>query len=137
MANFWLLKSEPFVFSFQDLQREGRTTWDGVRNYQARNFLRAMKLGDQCLFYHSNEGLAVVGVARVSREFFPDPTAETGDWSAVEVQPQQALMRPVTLSEIKATPALQQIGLVRTPRLSVMPLAEAEYNLILAMGEGR
>ena len=136
MANFWLIKSEPFVFSFEDLRRDGRATWDGVRNYQARNYLRAMEVGDLCLFYHSNEGLAVVGVARVSRAFFPDPTAESGDWSAVEVQPHEALSRPVTLAEIKATEALRQIGLVRNPRLSVMPLTEEEFQLILAMGAG-
>jgi predicted RNA-binding protein with PUA-like domain len=134
MANHWLIKSEPFVFSYADLLRDGRATWDGVRNYQARNNLRAMAVGDLCLFYHSNEGLAVVGVARVVRPHFPDPTAESGDWSAVEVEPFKALDRPITLAEIKRTPALQDIGLVRNPRLSVMPLSEDEFRAVLAMG---
>lgn len=130
---YWLIKSEPFVFSYADLVREGKTTWDGVRNYQARNSLRAMKVGELCLFYHSNEGLAVVGIARVSREHFPDPSAETGDWSAVEVLPYKPLPRHVTLAEIRQTPDLQNIGLVRNPRLSVMPLSEEAFFLLLSM----
>jgi predicted RNA-binding protein with PUA-like domain len=133
--NYWLIKSEPFVFSFEDLQRDGTARWDGVRNYQARNFLRAMREGDLCLFYHSNEGLAVVGLARVSREHYPDPTAESGDWSAVDVVPERALPRPVTLSAIKAHPALQQTYLARNARLSVMPFSAEEFDTVLAMGE--
>lgn len=131
MMAYWLVKSEPDVYSFDDLVREGRSRWDGVRNYQARNNLRAMKLGDLCLFYHSNIGLEVVGIARVDREHYPDPTAEKGDWSCVDLVPVEPLARPMSLAEIKAHPELQQIGLVRNGRLSVMPLTEAEYRVIV------
>lgn len=134
-VQYWLVKSEPDVFSFENLQRDGRTRWDGVRNYQARNNLRAMKTGDVCLFYHSNLGLEVVGLARVLREHYPDPTAEKGDWSAVDLGPDRPLVRPVTLVDIKAHPALAQLGLVRNPRLSVMPVSPAEFAIILDMGE--
>lgn len=129
--NYWLVKSEPFVFGYDDLVRDGVTRWDGVRNYQARNNLRAMKEGDLCLFYHSNEGLAVVGIAKVSKEHYPDPTAEKGDWSVVELQPYKAVQQPLTLSEIKQNPMLQQLGLVRNPRLSVMPVTADEFFIIL------
>jgi len=131
---YFLIKSEPDAYSFEQLQADGRTRWDGVRNYQARNNLRAMRVGDLCLYYHSNIGLAVVGVARVAREHFPDPTAEKGDWSAVEVEPVQALDRPVPLTEIKNDPALQNLGLVRNGRLSVMPVTFDEFSTILALG---
>lgn len=131
---FWLVKSEPFVFSFDDLVRDGQTRWDGVRNYQARNNLRAMSLGDLCLFYHSNEGLAVVGIAKVSRTHYPDPTAEKGDWSVVDLQPEKAFTRHVTLQEIKQHPALQDIAMVRNGRLSVIPLTSDEFATILGMG---
>jgi len=133
--NYWLVKSEPFVYSFDQLLLDGQTRWDGVRNYQARNNLRAMKKGDYCLFYHSNEGLAVVGVATVVREFYPDPTAEQGDWSAVDLAPLKAFTRLAPLAEIKAHPALQQIGLVRNGRLSVMPLTFDEFSALLTLGE--
>lgn len=129
--NYWLVKSEPFVFSYDDLVRDGVTRWDGVRNYQARNNLRSMKEGDLCLFYHSNEGLAVVGIAKVSKEHYPDPTAEKGDWSVVELQPYKAVEESVTLSEMKQHPMLQQLGLVRNPRLSVMPVSADEFFIIL------
>jgi predicted RNA-binding protein with PUA-like domain len=133
--NYWLVKSEPFVYSFHQLLLDGTTRWDGVRNYQARNNLRAMKKGDYCLFYHSNEGLAVVGIATVIREFYPDPTAEQGDWSAVDLAPLKAFTRPAPLAEIKTHPALQQIGLVRNGRLSVMPLTFDEFSALLTLGE--
>ncbi len=132
---YFLIKSEPDVYSFDQLQTDGRTRWDGVRNYQARNNLRAMQLGDLCLYYHSNIGLAVVGIARVAREFFPDPTAEKGDWSAIDVEPLQPFIRPVPLTEIKNEPALQNLGLVRNGRLSVMPVTFDEFSRLLAMGE--
>ncbi len=132
---YWLVKSEPDVYSFDDLVREGRSRWDGVRNYQARNNLRTMQVGDLCLYYHSNIGLAVVGIARVDREHYPDPTAEKGDWSCVDLVPVQPVLRSVPLAEIKAHPDLQQIGLVRNGRLSVMPLTEAEFSTILTLGE--
>jgi len=133
--NYWLVKSEPFVFSFADLEREGRTMWEGVRNYTARNNLRAMRNGDLVLFYHSNEGLEIVGIATVIKEAYPDPTAEKGDWSVVDLAPVKRLQKTVPLSVIKATPALQQIGLVRQGRLSVMPLRPEEFQAILQMAD--
>lgn len=132
---YWLVKSEPDTYSFQQLVSDGKTRWDGVRNYQARNNLRAMKVGDLCLYYHSNIGLEVVGIARVAREHYPDPTAEKGDWSAVDLEPVKPIVRPVTLVEIKKHPALQQLLLVRNARLSVMPVAFDEFSTILQMGE--
>lgn len=110
--------------------------WDGVRNYMARNYLRQMALDDQVLFYHSNEGLEVVGVCRVLKTYYPDPTAEKGDWSAVDFAPVKKLVHPVSLRAIKETPPLQQIGLVRMGRLSVMPLSDDEFSTIVAMGGG-
>ena len=133
--NYWLVKSEPDTYSFEQLVKEGRAQWDGVRNYQARNNLRAMQAGDVCLFYHSNIGLEVVGLARVARTAYPDPTAEKGDWSAVDLEPLKPLKRPAPLAEIKAHPALQQFGLVRNGRLSVMPATYDEFSAILGMGE--
>ncbi len=133
--NYWLVKSEPFVFSFDQLVADGRSMWEGVRNYQARNNLRAMRAGDLVLFYHSNEGLEVVGIAQVIEEHYPDPTAEKGDWSVVDLAPYRKLEKAVSLKDIKAAPGLQNIGLVRNPRLSVMPLEEAEFLAILEMGE--
>jgi predicted RNA-binding protein with PUA-like domain len=132
---YWLVKSEPDTFSFEQLITDKRTRWDGVRNYQARNNLRAMKAGDLCLFYHSNIGLEIVGIARVVREHYPDPTAEKGDWSAVDLEPVKPLARPVPLAEIKAHPALQQFGLVRNGRLSVMPATFDEYSTLLDLGQ--
>lgn len=133
--NYWLVKSEPFVFSFADLEREGRTMWEGVRNYTARNNLRAMRNGDLVLFYHSNEGLEIVGIATVIKEAYPDPTAEKGDWSVVDLAPEKRLKKTVPLSVIKTTPVLQQIGLVRQGRLSVMPLQPEEFQVILQMAD--
>lgn len=130
---YWLIKSEPFVYSFTRLQEEGRVMWDGVRNYMARNYLRAMQEGEQVLFYHSREGLEVVGICEVLRTFYPDPTAETGDWSVVDFGPVRPLKQPVSLKRIKDTPALQQIGLVRMGRLSVMPLTPEEFTKILEL----
>jgi predicted RNA-binding protein with PUA-like domain len=131
----WLVKSEPDVYGYDQLVAEGKARWDGVRNYQARNNLRAMQIGDLCLFYHSNIGLAVVGIARVVRTHYPDPSAESGDWSAVDLEPVKAFSRPVTLAEIKAHADLQQLLLVRNARLSVMPVAFDEFSTILALGE--
>ncbi len=133
--NYWLVKSEPDAYSYDELERTGRGMWDGVRNYAARNNLRAMQEGDQVLFYHSNIGLEVVGICQVAKEHYPDPTAESGDWSVVEVTPVRRLKRGVTLKEIKATPELANIGLIKLSRLSVMPVAEAEFEKILAMSE--
>ena len=128
---FSLAKSEPDVFSFDDLVKDGQTRWDGVRNYQARNNLRAMKSGELVLFYHSNIGLEVVGIAQVIKEHYPDPTAEKGDWSAVDLAPLRPLERAVQLSTMKSDPALSEVGLVRNPRLSVMPLSSDEFFRIL------
>jgi predicted RNA-binding protein with PUA-like domain len=141
--NFWLAKSEPYVYSFQTLINDGKGRWDGVRNYTARNNLRAMKMDDIILFYHSNEGLAVVGLAKVTGEAYPDPTFEQiegerkGDWSCVDVAPVRLLARPVTLAEIKKTPALAEMQLLKLSRLSVSAVTKAEFELILAMSESQ
>jgi predicted RNA-binding protein with PUA-like domain len=133
--NYWLVKSEPDVYSFDQLMTDGETRWDGVRNYQARNNLRAMQAGDICLYYHSNIGLEVVGLAQVAKTAFPDPTAEKGDWSAVMLVPLKPLNRPVPLAEIKAHPALEGFGLVRNGRLSVMPASSDEFFTLLSLGD--
>jgi predicted RNA-binding protein with PUA-like domain len=132
--NYWLVKSEPDEYSFDDLIKEGKAMWDGIRNYAARNHLRGMKEGDLVLYYHSRQGLEVVGIARVAEEAYPDPTAEKGDWSVVDLEPVKRLERAVSLKEIKATPELQEIPLVRIGRLSVMPVSEEAFKLILEMG---
>ncbi len=129
----WLMKSEPFKYSFEDLLRDGATTWDGVRNNQAALYLKSMKVGDRVFFYHSNEGLAVVGVAEISKEAFLDPTDPKGRFVAVEVKPVRALKRPVTLAEMKAEPRLSGMAMFRQFRLSVAPLTEAEWQVILEM----
>jgi predicted RNA-binding protein with PUA-like domain len=131
--SFWLVKSEPTKYAFSDLQRDGRTMWDGVRNNQAALYLKAMKLGDQAFFYHSQEGLAVVGIATVMREAFIDPTDPAGRFVAVEFAPVRPLPRPVTLSEMKANPALAGMAMFRQFRLSVSPVQPAEWAAILAM----
>ncbi|AEE52880.1 EVE domain-containing protein [Haliscomenobacter hydrossis] len=133
--NFWLVKSEPDAYSYDKLEAEGRGMWDGVRNYAARNNLRAMKEGDQVLFYHSNIGMEVVGICQVAKEHYPDPTAESGDWSVVEVIPVRRIKRPITLKEIKATPELANIALIKQSRLSVMPLTAEEFEKILKMSK--
>jgi len=133
--NHWLIKSEPFTYSFDDLQREGKIMWDGVRNYAARNHLRGMKTGDLVLFYHSREGLEVVGICKVVKEHYPDPTAESGDWSVVDFAPVKPFKKPVSLQTIKGIPELQNIALIRIGRLSVMPLEQAAFNKILELGE--
>jgi predicted RNA-binding protein with PUA-like domain len=133
--SFWLIKSEPFVFSFSDLQRDGFSMWDGVRNYGARNFLRAMESEDILLFYHSNEGLEIVGIAKVLHTAYPDPTAEKGDWSAIDIVPVKKLNRAVTLKEIKQHPELQDIGLIKQSRLSVMPVTDVQFDIIMQLAE--
>lgn len=132
--HYWLVKSEPIKYSWQRFEQEGKTFWDGVRNYQARNNLMAMKNGDLVLFYHSNQGMAVVGIAKVIREHYPDPTTDDERWVVVDLSPHQALKRCVTLSEMKANPELSQIGLIRQGRLSVMPLKVEEFDCIVRMG---
>lgn len=132
--NYWLVKSEPDEYSFDDLLKEKQTMWDGIRNYAARKHLRGMKKGDLVLFYHSRKGLEVVGISKVVKESYPDPTAEKGDWSAVDLAPVKRLKEPVSLKAIKATPALQEMPLVRIGRLSVMPLSKKEFEKVLEMG---
>src|ERR1041385_7917927 len=131
--NYWLVKQEPATYSWADLVNEGKAAWTGVRNFQARNNLRAMKKGDLVLFYHSGEGKEVVGIARVSKEAYPDPTATEGDWSGVDLVPVKVLKKPVTRDVIKADQALKDILLIRNSRLSVMPLTEAQFNRILEL----
>lgn len=133
--NYWLVKSEPFVFSFDQLEKEGPSMWDGVRNYAARNHMRGMQLGDLVLFYHSREGLEVVGIAKVSREAYPDPTAEQGDWSVVDLVPFKRLTQAVSLKTIKASPELANMLLIKIGRLSVMPVSEQEFFKILELGQ--
>ena len=133
--NYWLVKSEPSAYSFDQLIKDKKTFWSGVRNFQARNNLRAMKRDDQVLYYHSNEGKAVVGLAKVVKEFYPDPTAEDGDWSVVDIVPVKKFANEVTLEAIKATPVLKNIALIKQSRLSVMPVTELEFETILKMGK--
>jgi predicted RNA-binding protein with PUA-like domain len=129
------MKSEPFKYSFAQLLRDGSTTWDGVRNFEARNNLRAMKAGDLVLFYHSNEGKAVAGVARITREAYPDPTAEGEDWSVVELAPVLPLKVQVSLEDIRSEPALAEIALLKRSRLSVVPVSKEHFDRILKMGK--
>ena len=131
--SYWLVKSEPAKYAFADLQRDGKTVWDGVRNNAAALHLKAMKLDDEVLYYHSQEGLAVVGVAKVVREAFPDVTDATGRFVAVELAPLRELRRPVTLQEMKAAPALSALEMIRQGRLSVSPVRPEEWAAILTM----
>ena len=131
----WLVKSEPAKYGFADLERDGRTIWDGVRNNQAALYLKAMKLGDEALYYHSQEGLAVVGIARVVLEAFPDPTDAAGRFVAVEFAPVRPLKRPVTLAEMKAEPALAGMAMFRQFRLSVSPVTDEEWAVVMRMAD--
>ena len=132
---FWLVKSEPSVYPWQQLQKDKRTTWDGVRSFEARNNLRAMKKGDLVLFYHSNEGKEVVGIATVSAEATPEKTDDEGEWSVVELAFKKSLNKPVTLARIKAEKKLADFGLVKKSRLSVVPAMQDQFDLILALAE--
>ncbi len=133
--NYWLVKQEPGAYSWGKFVKEGGSAWTGVRNFQARNNLRAMKKGDLVFFYHSAGERQVVGVARVEREAYPDPTAKKGDWACVDLAPERALKKPVTLEAVKADKLLQGISLLRLPRLSVVPLTEAQCLRLLELGE--
>ena len=133
---YWLVKSDPDTYGWSDLVRDGKTSWDGVRNFTARNHLRAMKPGDLALFYHSGDEKAVVGGMKVLSEAYPDKTAPGEDWSAVDGAPAWALKSPVPLSRIKAEPSLKDIPLVRLGRLSVMPLEKTAFDFIVSMGGG-
>ena len=130
--NYWLVKQEPKAYSFGDLLKDGKTDWTGVRNFQARNNLRAMKIGDKVFFYHSGAEKAVVGLSEISREAFPDPTDE--NWIAVEIEPVKKLEKSVTLDQIKAEKSLENIALIKQSRLSVMPLTKVEFEKILEIG---
>lgn len=131
---YWLIKSEPFKYSWDQFVKDKRTYWDGVRNYTARNNLRAMEIGDQVLFYHSNEGLAVVGIAEVVKESYQDPTTDDTNWVVVDFKPVKAMPNPVTLAQIKAEPSLKDMDLVRLSRLSVGAVKEKEFKKVLLMG---
>jgi predicted RNA-binding protein with PUA-like domain len=131
--NHFLVKSEPHAYSWEQFLKDKKTFWDGVRNYQARNNLKEMKVGDLVLFYHSNVGKEVVGVARVIKEYYQDPTTDDGRWVAVDLEPVETLKKPVTLAQVKADEYLQDISLVRQGRLSVMPLKAEEFDRILEL----
>lgn len=130
---YWLIKSEPEVYSWDQLVKDKQTRWDGIRNYAARLHLRAMKKGDQLFFYHSNKGMEIVGIAAVVREAYPDPTS-TEDWTAVDVKPVKKLLKPVSLDQIKKEKKLANMALVRIGRLSVQPVSGEEWNIIMKMG---
>ena len=132
---YWLMKSEPASYGWDDLVRDGRTVWDGVRNHRAANNLRAMEEGDEAFYYHSVTGKEIVGIAQVTKADMADPGDAQGKWAAVEIRPLRALPRPVTLAEIKAEPALADCELVRQSRLSVAEISPAEWSTICAMSE--
>lgn len=132
---YWLVKSEPFKYSWDQFEKDKITCWDGVRNYMARNHLASMKKGDLALFYHSNEGLAVVGIAAVAREAYPDPTTDDERWVAVDLKVKKKLKNPVTLPQLKSTPGLETMQMFRLNRLSVVALKPEEFDLIIALGQ--
>ena len=131
---YWLLKSEPVKYGWDRLVAEGRTHWDGVRNFQASNNLKAMRAGDRAFFYHSNEGLEIVGICRIAKEYYPDPGDKSGRFGMVDVAPARPVPRPVTLQQIKAEPRLAEFKLVRQSRLSVVPVGDTEWQLICTLG---
>ncbi len=134
---YWLAKSEPFKYAWETFVEDGSTYWDGVRNAEARNNLRTMALGDRVLFYHSNEGKEVVGIAEVTRTAYPDPTTDDERWVAVDLKPVRELREPVSLATIKQDPELEGIALIRRSRLSVIPLSREHYERILKLGRTR
>jgi predicted RNA-binding protein with PUA-like domain len=131
---YWLIKSDPETYGWNDMQRDKKTSWDGIRNYAARIHLRSMQKGDRCLFYHSVKKPEVVGIVEVTKTAYPDPTATDGDWSSVEVKVIQAFKRSVTLQQIKDNPDLSDMVLLRISRLSTQPVTESEYQTIVKMG---
>ncbi len=133
--SYWLVKSEPSAYSWENLRRDKRARWDGVRNFEARNNLRAMKKGDLVLYYHSGEGKEIVGIAKVVKEGYADPTASEGDWCAVDLAPVKSLARPVALAALKSDRALANLAVVRKPRISVVSISPAELARILEMAE--
>lgn len=133
--NYWLVKSEPYKYSWEQFLKDGRTFWDGVRNYQARNNLKAMKKGDLVLFYHSNEGLNIVGIAEVIKEYYQDPTTTDTNWVAVDLKPKITLKKPVSLTLIKQDEILKNMALVKQSRLSVCPVTKNEFDRIVELSE--
>lgn len=131
--NYWLVKTEPETFSWNDLLSKGSSMWDGVRNFQARNNIRKMKTGDKLLFYHSGKNPGVVAIAEVSKEYYPDPTATEGDWSVVDVVPVRPLKRFISLQEMKKVHSLKDMALMNSPRLSVQPVRKEEFEHIILM----
>lgn len=134
--NYWIIKSEPVKYPWDKLVKDGSTMWDGVRNYTARNNLREMKIGDICCFYHSNEGKEIVGLAKVIRESYQDPTTSETAWVVVDIEPLENLKKSVTLEQMKKEPMLQNIDLIRIGRLSVSKLKKEEFDFILELSEG-
>lgn len=135
--NYWLIKSEPFKYSWDQFVSDGQTQWDGVRNYGARNNLKAMKKGDKVFFYHSNEGLEIVGIASVVKEYYQDPTTEDVNWVVVDFKPLKPLKNPVTLAAMKQIPELAAMDLIRLSRLSVGSVKKEEFDFILKMSAGK
>ncbi len=134
---YWLVKSEPSTYGWDHLVKDKKTSWDGVRNYAARNHLKAMKKGDEVLFYHSNEGMEIVGIAKVEKEFYQDPTTADSNWVVVDLKPSQKLKNPVSLVQIKSDKRLEEMALVRLGRLSIQPVTEKEWKIIMELaGEG-
>ena len=131
---FWLVKSEPFKYSWDNFVAEGQTMWNGVRNYAARNFLREMKKGDEVLFYHSNEGLEIVGIAQVVKEHYPDPTSEDPQWVVVDLKPLKKMKQSVSLATMKADKRLTEMKLIKIGRLSVSPVTGSEWKAIMELG---
>src|SRR5712692_2427079 len=136
-SGLWMVKQEPETYSWDDFVRDGRTDWTGVRNFQARNNLRQMKVGDRVLFYHSGTGKCVVGIAEVAKAAYPDPTADDSQWVAVDIKPVKPLNEPVPLASIRYHPKLSNLPLIRQSQLSVMPLTREEFETIVAMGAGK
>lgn len=131
--SYWLIKSEPTVYSYDQLVKDGQTTWDGIRNYAARLHLRSMKKGDQVLFYHSNVGLEIVGIATVAKEAYQDPTTKDEAWIAVDVMPLKKLKKPVTMEQVKSDKRLSEMALLRISRLSVQPVTDKEWAVIMEL----
>ena len=132
---YWLVKSEPSVYSWEQFEKDKETCWSGVRNYAARIHLRAMKKGDEVLYYHSNEGMEIVGIAKVSKEAYPDPTTDNEAWVAVDLKPFKRLKNPVSLAQIKGEKKLAEMALVRLGRLSVQPVTDAEWKIVMEMAK--
>jgi predicted RNA-binding protein with PUA-like domain len=131
--SYWLVKSEPSAYSWEQLEKDKQTRWEGVRNYAARNHLKAMKKGDEVLYYHSNEGLEIVGIAKVAKEYYPDPTTDDEAWVVVDLKPYKKLKKPVSLDTIKKDKRLSDMALVRIGRLSVQPVTEKEWAVIMEL----